>query len=97
MKNFWAVVEILLAISITVSVNCEMSTRFKSAFANCTDPDICIHEFCYIKAYSRKLATLNFSLTLKKKLVKPYYASYLESTWTLAFPLLYFYFFEGTN
>lgn len=61
--------------SILVCVSGEISTRFKSSFANCSDPKICVHEFCYIKAYSRKLATLNFSLLLLKKLVKPYFVS----------------------
>lgn len=60
-----------------VMIGSEISTRFKSAFANCTDLEICVHQFCYIKAYSRKLATLNFSLMLLKTLVKPYYVTCL--------------------
>lgn len=58
-----------------ISIEAGHFCRFKSSVSLSMNPEVGTVHYCHIKAYSRKLTTLNLSLTLLKTLFKPYYVS----------------------
>jgi len=52
-------------------------TRIKSIECKSLDNKTITFEFCYVKAYSRKLVTLNMKYNIVRRLQKPIYVQYI--------------------
>lgn len=70
------IILLLIIIPFSASVN-RIKHRIKSVECSSFDNKSLSADFCYIKAYSRKLTTLNMKFNFHRKFSKPFYIQYI--------------------